>query len=84
MDRSERSRACCQRRRAPPTEGPSRDGRDLGGAAGSVDAMDIPSMIMGAAIASVAWIGFYPFAELKRLRAREAAAEAGEGPGTVA
>ncbi|MFC3296800.1 hypothetical protein [Clavibacter michiganensis] len=46
--------------------------------------MDIPSMIMGAAIASVAWIGFSPFAELKRLRAREAAAEAAEGPGPVA
>lgn len=28
-------------------------------------------MIMGAAIASVAWIGFYPWAKLKKLRAFE-------------
>lgn len=40
-------------------------------------------MIMGAAIASVAWVGFYPWAELKRLRAMEAAAKAAEGPGTA-
>ncbi|WP_181030640.1 hypothetical protein [Clavibacter michiganensis] len=46
--------------------------------------MDISSMIMGAAIASIAWIAFWPWAELKRLRAMEAAAEAAEGPGTVA
>ncbi|WP_158586974.1 hypothetical protein [Clavibacter lycopersici] len=43
--------------------------------------MDIPSMIMGASIASVAWIGFHPWAELKRLRAMEAAIQAPEGPG---
>jgi hypothetical protein len=38
--------------------------------------MDLASMIMGAAIASVAWIAFYPSAKLRRLReleAREAA-----------
>ncbi|ROS54180.1 hypothetical protein EDF50_0257 [Frigoribacterium sp. PhB24] len=28
-------------------------------------------MIMGAAIASVAWIGFYPWAELRKLKAFE-------------
>ena len=33
--------------------------------------MDTSSMIMGAAIASVAWIGFYPWAKLKKLRAFE-------------
>jgi hypothetical protein len=34
--------------------------------------MDTASMIMGAAIASVAWIGFYPWAKLRRLRELEA------------
>ena len=38
--------------------------------------MDIASMIMGASIASIAWVGFYPWEKLKRLRAMEAAAEA--------
>ena len=33
--------------------------------------MDTSSMIMGAAIASVAWIGFYPWAKLKKLKALE-------------
>ena len=33
--------------------------------------MDTSSMIMGAAIASVAWIGFYPWAKLKKLKAFE-------------
>jgi len=28
-------------------------------------------MIMGAAIASVAWVGFYPWAKLKKLKAFE-------------
>ncbi|WP_167516601.1 hypothetical protein [Pseudoclavibacter terrae] len=45
--------------------------------------MDISSMIMGAAIASVMWIGFVPWARLKRLRELEtqaAARDAGEGP----
>ncbi|WP_181028508.1 hypothetical protein [Pseudoclavibacter sp. RFBA6] len=45
--------------------------------------MDISSMIMGAAIASVMWIGFVPWARLKRLRELEAQAatrDAGEGP----
>jgi hypothetical protein len=35
--------------------------------------MDTSSMIMGAAIASVAWVGFYPWSKLKRLRELEAA-----------
>jgi len=51
---------------------------------GSVDRMDISSMIMGAAIASIAWIAFWPSAELKRLRAMEAATRASEDPGTPA
>ncbi|WP_271985819.1 hypothetical protein [Pseudoclavibacter terrae] len=45
--------------------------------------MDISSMIMGAAIASVMWIGFVPWARLKRLREHETQAvarDAGEGP----
>jgi hypothetical protein len=30
--------------------------------------MDIASMIMGAAIASIGWIAFWPWTKLKRLR----------------
>ena len=30
--------------------------------------MDIASMIMGAAIASIGWIAFWPWSKLKRLR----------------
>lgn len=41
-------------------------------------------MIMGAVIASIAWIAFWPSAELKRLRAMEGAATADEDPGTPA
>jgi hypothetical protein len=44
--------------------------------------MDIPSMIMGAAIASIAWIAFWPSAELRRLRALASARETDAGPGT--
>jgi hypothetical protein len=51
---------------------------------GSVDPMDIPSMIMGAAIASIVWIAFWPWAELKRLRALAAAQETDAGPGSPA
>jgi hypothetical protein len=42
--------------------------------------MDTASMIMGASIASVAWVGFYPWTKLKRLRELEAAVAAGGGP----
>jgi hypothetical protein len=35
--------------------------------------MDIASMIMGASIASIAWIAFYPWAKMKRLREIDAA-----------
>jgi len=45
---------------------------------GTVDDMDIASMIMGASIASVAWIAFYPWAKLKRLAGLEASAEGRE------
>ncbi|WP_183418666.1 hypothetical protein [Microbacterium proteolyticum] len=38
----------------------------------SLDTMDISSMIMGASIASIAWIAFYPWAQLRRLRAIDA------------
>jgi len=41
---------------------------------GTVGGMDIASMIMGASIASVAWIAFYPWTKLKRLAELEAAA----------
>ncbi|MGO2750709.1 MAG: hypothetical protein ACTIA6_11710 [Pseudoclavibacter sp.] len=34
--------------------------------------MDISSMIMGAAVASVMWIGFVPWTRLRRLRELEA------------
>ncbi|WP_264629851.1 hypothetical protein [Microbacterium hydrothermale] len=34
--------------------------------------MDIASMIMGASIASIAWIGFWPWAKLRRLRELDA------------
>ncbi|WP_181062642.1 hypothetical protein [Pseudoclavibacter sp. RFBG4] len=44
--------------------------------------MDISSMIMGAAVASVMWIGFVPWTRLKRLRELEARCAAGQpGPG---
>jgi hypothetical protein len=42
--------------------------------------MDTASMIMGASIASVAWVGFYPWAKLKRLRELEAAVASGGDP----
>jgi hypothetical protein len=32
-------------------------------------------MLMGASIASIAWVGFYPWEKLKRLRAMEATEE---------
>ena len=35
-------------------------------------------MIMGASIASVAWVVFYPWGKLRRLRELEAAHEGGE------
>ncbi|WP_301110391.1 hypothetical protein [Microbacterium sp.] len=38
--------------------------------------MDIASMIMGASIVSIAWIAFWPWAQLKRLRELEASAAA--------
>lgn len=38
----------------------------------TVDRMDISSMIMGAAVASVMWIGFVPWTRLRRLRELEA------------
>jgi hypothetical protein len=68
------------RRRAAP---PPRDGRAGGRRAGSVEAMDISSMIMGASIASVAWVGCYPWAKLRKLRAMEAAEAAREGEAPV-
>jgi len=40
--------------------------------------MDIASMIMGASIASIAWIAFYPWAKLKILREIDASAGNGE------
>ncbi|MFT2752427.1 hypothetical protein [Clavibacter sp. Sh2088] len=46
--------------------------------------MDMSSMIMGASIASVAWVGLYPWAKLKKLRAMETAEEAADGRGPVA
>ena len=46
----------------------------------SVGPMDTASMIMGASIASVAWVGFYPWAKLRRLRELEAAVKADGGP----
>lgn len=36
--------------------------------------MDIASMIMGASIVSIAWIAFWPWTQLKRLRELEARA----------
>lgn len=44
----------------------------------SLDHMDIASMIMGGSIVSIAWIAFWPWSQLKRLRELEATA--GEGP----
>jgi hypothetical protein len=38
--------------------------------------MDIASMIMGASIASIAWIAFYPFAQMRRLKEIEAQQQA--------
>lgn len=37
-------------------------------------------MLMGASIASVAWIAFYPWTKLKRLQQLEAGTDAGTGP----
>ncbi|WP_423919351.1 hypothetical protein ACPEEZ_12140 [Frigoribacterium sp. 2-23] len=42
--------------------------------------MDLSSMIMGAAIASVAWIAVYPWAKLKRLNALEASEKRPDRP----
>jgi hypothetical protein len=42
--------------------------------------MDTASMIMGASITSVAWVAFYPWTKLKRLRELEAAVAADGGP----
>jgi hypothetical protein len=41
--------------------------------------MDIASMIVGASIASVAWIAFYPWSKLKRLRELEQRPDGGAG-----
>jgi hypothetical protein len=41
--------------------------------------MDISSMIMGASIASIAWIAFYPWAKLRRLREIDAQSAASDG-----
>ncbi|WP_269137229.1 hypothetical protein [Cellulosimicrobium cellulans] len=38
--------------------------------------MDVPSMIMGGAIASVVWIVFVPWARLKELREKDQAGRA--------
>ncbi|WP_311258601.1 hypothetical protein [Microbacterium sp. WCS2018Hpa-9] len=38
--------------------------------------MDIASMIMGASIVSIAWIAFWPWTQLKRLRELEAGSAA--------
>ncbi|BAJ74071.1 tRNA-dihydrouridine synthase [Microbacterium testaceum StLB037] len=38
----------------------------------SVETMDISSMIMGGAIASVAWIAFVPWSKLRRLKELDA------------
>lgn len=38
----------------------------------SVEGMDIASMIMGASIASIAWIALTPWGKLKRLKQLEA------------
>lgn len=45
----------------------------------SVEAMDVSSMIMGASIASVAWIAFSPWAQMRRLREIRAQNTAGTG-----
>ncbi|WP_179100178.1 hypothetical protein [Leifsonia sp. ALI-44-B] len=37
--------------------------------------MDIPSMIMGASIASIVWIAIYPWAKLKKLREMDGVTE---------
>ena len=50
----------------------------------NVGGMEISSMIMGASIASIAWIGFYPWSKLKRLRELEEALQGGPTPGTPA
>ncbi|GMA33029.1 hypothetical protein [Litorihabitans aurantiacus] len=41
--------------------------------------MDIPSMIMGAAIASILWIVYYPSTKLKRLKQLEEEAARPDG-----
>jgi len=40
--------------------------------------MDIASLILGASIASIAWITIYPWGKLKRLSEFEAIEQAGE------
>lgn len=45
--------------------------------------MDIASMIMGASIASIAWIAFYPWTKLRQLREREAQAVNDTDPDTT-
>lgn len=42
--------------------------------------MDIASMIMRASIVSIAWIAFWPWAQLKRLKELETRAAAGPAP----
>lgn len=39
--------------------------------------MDISSMIMGGSIASIAWIAFFPWAKLKRLKELEGGKDGG-------
>jgi hypothetical protein len=41
----------------------------------TVGSMDIPSMIMGASIASIVWIAIYPWAKLKKLREMDGVTE---------
>jgi hypothetical protein len=43
--------------------------------------MDIAAMIMGASIASVAWIAFYPWSAVKRLRELEGSQNRDTKPG---
>lgn len=45
-----------------------------------LSAMDIASMIMGASIISIAWIAFWPWTQLRRLRELESRAAAGPDP----
>lgn len=45
----------------------------------NVEIMDVSSVIMGASIASVAWIAFSPWAQMRRLREIDAQNTAGTG-----